>query len=117
MSKNAKLNAREQRRRQKAKVKAQKAAEYAARAASGDNSKVRGGRRASKRPPVLAKHAVLNCGNVGCLRCHPELAGLRAARWRKVRLLIICKDYVRSITVELSQTIWKFSQKVSAPRE
>lgn len=104
MSIGAKRRAREERRRQKEKKKASKAAEYAARMAAGTNGKSAAGDAAPKRMATLTPHAVADCGNTGCLRCHPELAG---RRWRAERGGVVHREDVRSIivTTELPRTI------------
>lgn len=78
MSKAAKKRKQAVRRQQKAARKAAKAAMYKSFSEQGINNKTRRHKAKSTEPSgKKGQHAMTNCGNTGCIKCHPELNNVR----------------------------------------
>ncbi len=82
MSKKAKLNNREKRLQEKRNRKAANKAKYAELKRLGINGKSKRFQR-KKRSTILEDHHYGHCGNVGCVRCFPDLIRLKLDISRK----------------------------------
>lgn len=74
MGKAAKTRAAEQRKKMKRSRKEQQRALYESYKKAGTNKKSKRSLASAKRTVKVNKHAIANCGNVGCSRCFPRLA-------------------------------------------
>lgn len=79
MGKAAKTRRAEQRSKEKRTRKARQQALYESYKAAGSNKKSKRNTLSARRNGgiLTTKHSVVNCGNVGCCRCYPDLSAPR----------------------------------------
>lgn len=72
--KGARARSKEKRKKVKQARKAAMQAQYQAWAAAGQNKKSKRNRRGGQKISRARNHEVAYCGNLGCIRCHPEFS-------------------------------------------